>query len=601
MPPDLPSEAAAGAASLLLLVGLWAIESLGLGVLVARRLAWEPLEKLLLTVLVSHGSVYGTQVAITLAHGSPRWMWLVAVANLVGLFLGRRELARWWADPDLRSTLAPFGVFALGLLLLASTLRHFSGGSWYGDWFEHYERAIFFLEQRPPSARFLEDLYPLGARPPFLNALAAGLMAQTGAGFPHFQLALALCNLMVFPPAALLARRLHRLGPWWLTALLLLTPFVFQNFTFTWTRTYTSFLTLSGIAFYLRTWGARGEPEPWRFATAFAFLAAAVITHYSAGPYLVFLAAHYVLFVWRRSPEPARAMALVAGVGALVLLAWFGWSVWLLGIRETLGSNTTARGFGGRTLGEAASVIAGNVYATLVPMSLRGMPVPLFAGLESPIARLRDQWFYFYQNNAFGMLGLSAPFVACYAALSDLAAGCLDRGRAAFWTAFIAWTVVAGVGVVATAHPVGLAPICLQPLALLVLAYLAGRAPGLPLPALVVLVAGKLVDGVLGVGLQAHVESQSLPVIVDPQRIAIAGDLGRVATKNFAAKLRHGYLFLGDLAPQALLLPAQLVSHSLALGALVQALRLTRQSREPAPGGGPRRPRSCAGRDPGRP
>jgi len=588
--PTVRPEVAASASSLLWLTGLWIINSLGVGILIVRRLPWQPLEKLLLAVLVSHGLVYGSQVVVYLAHLSPAWMWMATGANLAGLITCRREIAHWWRDPDLRSTLAPFAVFALGLLLLAGTLRHFSGGSWYGDWFEHYQRVIFFLEQKPPSTRFLGDLYSLGARPPFLNALVAGLMAQSGAGFPHFQLALALCNLMVFLPAAIIARRLHRLGPWWLTALLLLTPFVFQNFSYTWTRTYASFLTLSGIVFYLRALDAAGEREPWRFATAFAFLAAAVITHYSAGPYLVFLAAHYGLFVWRRRAEPLREMALILGLGALVLAAWFGWSIWLLGTQETLGSNTTAQGFGGQTLAQAAFVIAGNVYTSLVPLSLRGMQVLVFAGVESPISRLRDQWFSFYQNNAFGMLGLTAPFVAGYAALRDVTARRVDSGRAAFWTAFIVWNVVAGVAVVSTAQPVGLAPICLQPLALLVLSYLAGRAPVLPLPALVVLVAGKLVDGVLGVGLHAYVESQSLQVIADQQRSVIAGDFGRMAVRNFAAKLRHGFLFLGDLAPQALLLPMQLVSHALAVGALAQALRLTWQGRMPAPGRDPESP-----------
>jgi hypothetical protein len=108
--PNAPPDAAASATSLLSLVGLWGINSLGVGVLMTRRLRWQPLEKLLLTVLVSHGLVYVSQVVVYLAHLSPAWMWMATGTNLAGLIVCRREVARWWRDPDLRSTLAPFAV-----------------------------------------------------------------------------------------------------------------------------------------------------------------------------------------------------------------------------------------------------------------------------------------------------------------------------------------------------------------------------------------------------------------------------------------------------------------------------------------------------------
>jgi len=48
-------------------------------------------------------------------------------------------------------------------------VRSYSGGEWAGDWYEHYERARFFLERYPLGQKLI-SVYLLPARPPLDTA-----------------------------------------------------------------------------------------------------------------------------------------------------------------------------------------------------------------------------------------------------------------------------------------------------------------------------------------------------------------------------------------------------------------------------------------------
>ena len=81
----------------------------------------------------------------------PAWTAIVwcggcAIATLAGWQTWHRLLQRPSAQFCLCGTL----LTALVVLLLQSSIFAYHGGSWTGDWFEHYQRAEFFLDRDNP-------------------------------------------------------------------------------------------------------------------------------------------------------------------------------------------------------------------------------------------------------------------------------------------------------------------------------------------------------------------------------------------------------------------------------------------------------------------
>src|SRR5690606_21940942 len=101
-------------------------------------------------------------------------------------------------------------LFLVGLLLM-SMVRHLSGGMWAGDWLEHYERTLFFLEHWPRDYQFIQ-LYSLPARPPMMNLVAAHYLAHVGNAFPHFQFVFLFLNLLVCIPLCMMLSLFARRG-----------------------------------------------------------------------------------------------------------------------------------------------------------------------------------------------------------------------------------------------------------------------------------------------------------------------------------------------------------------------------------------------------
>ena len=60
--------------------------------------------------------------------------------------------------------------------------RNNGGAGWWGDWYEHYRRAVFFLDQLPPGTKFTCGMWSLPVRGPPFNTAAALLMFLSGRG-----------------------------------------------------------------------------------------------------------------------------------------------------------------------------------------------------------------------------------------------------------------------------------------------------------------------------------------------------------------------------------------------------------------------------------
>src|SRR5262249_28911751 len=216
---------------------------------------------------------------------------------------------------------------------------------WRGDWLEHFQRSLYFLNHFPLSTAIFGD-YQLPARPPAMNVIAAFVMAQAGDRFEVFQAVFAFLNLLMFLPCCLalpLLPRPRRPGILPLVAIFATSPVIMQNATYTWTKSLPAFFVIFGILLYLNAW-RRGDSL--RMIAAFGSLAMAMLTHYSAGPYLAFLALHYLIFVFWKRRGKWKELASIAGVGGALMATWFVWSIAAYGTHTTFTSNTSVTASG---------------------------------------------------------------------------------------------------------------------------------------------------------------------------------------------------------------------------------------------------------------
>ena len=569
---------------LMALLVLLVATTVGPGLLLVRRLQWRPLETLGAAVALSHFLVYAAGMAIY-ALGVP-----TAACYGISLLCAAATAACWtelralWSRQHIRHVVYAVAGLFVWVLLMQLVVRNYTGGNWYGDWFEHYERARFFLDRPDVNTSFFFGRYILPARPPLMNVVAAFYMAQVGSGFEIFQVVFTFLNVLPVLAAALLlplllpkARRPILL----LAVLYALNPLFVHNAFFTWTKLYTAFLVLLGLALYLRGWRSA---ERSRLIAAFATLAAATLTHYSAGPFLLFVALHYMVAVfWRRSRRWSE-LAGIVGVGTFVLATWFAWSIHTYGVRDTLERNTTVAGYagGGQTLAGAAY----NLYATVVPYPVRGLPVVPMAYRTNPLAELRDWFFHLYQTNlvlGLGSIGWLLVLIVCVRSQREKVPR--QRRERRFWLGFLLISIPLAIATNGEPASYGLAHVSAQPIVLLALAVLAAGFTRLPVALRLLLPVGLAVDYLVGIHL--HVQLQSVVFRVVPsgggRTIDLSSGLGYGALNNFLMKHDTGLVFLGDhMTAWQPLLEAAMVCSAFAM--ILYVLRQGRYRRgRPAP------------------
>jgi hypothetical protein len=276
--------------------------------------------------------------------------------------------------------------------------------------------------------------------------------------------------------------------------------------------------------FYLAGWRKR---DTVRTTAAFVALAAGLLTHYSAGPYVAILTLHYLIRVFPRRENKWRELAGIASICGLLVGVWLAWSLAVYGPRVTFASNTSvtdSRQYAGSTVGK----IAANLYDSIVPAVVRN-PALLdeFDGQRDE-GIIRDDWFVFYQVNLiFGMGLVGGPLVLwlVYRALrwkreapaagpgvqpegtAQVAAAIATSPERGFWRVLIAAGVLVGIAVVGQRDLLGVTHATLLSLQALGLSMLAAVLPWRRGILTAVILAGCAVDFSCGVLLQAHVES----------------------------------------------------------------------------------------------
>jgi hypothetical protein len=311
------------------------------GFLLVRRLPWRPLEKLCGAVAASLILLYVLGWAVFcfapgLETGIFRGVACLFAALAIWQWRGIHRLARAFGA---RQALTGFGFLLVWSLPALAMVRVFSGAGWGCDWIEHFQRTLFFLHHLPTNIAIAGG-YILPARPPMMNLLGAFFLAQTTDLYEIHQVIFTFLNLLAFLPCCLMLRALlksrkARYLP--LTVLFALNPMMMENAWYPWTKLLAVFYVVFALWLYLA--GLR-KNDSLRIVSAFLCLAAGLLVHYSAGPYLVFVAGHYLLRAFAARPHRIRELAAIGVSSALLLAIWFGWSIKAYGIHDTFASNT---------------------------------------------------------------------------------------------------------------------------------------------------------------------------------------------------------------------------------------------------------------------
>jgi len=471
-------------AQLLIVLVLLVLGCYAPGLLLVRRLRWFPargLETLCASVALSLVLLWLAVWTLYLAVPPSAFVaasWSLAAAIVACAVAGARDTTSLLRSPRVRHSLVAFAALFGWTLLVLLTIRNYSGAIWVGDWLEHFQRSLFFLHHFPISTPIYKN-YVLPARPPMMNVLAAFFMAVTTDRYEIFQLVFAFLNLLPFLACCLALPLLTRgrrfsLGP--LTALFALNPAFMENATYAWTKLLTAFFVIFALTLYLRACRKR---DSVRMTLAFVCLAAGLLVHYSAGPYVVFLAAHYLVFVWRHRPAPTKELAWVAVASAALLLTWFGWSITAYGLTSTLSSNTAVTSTK-KIQGSNLEKVVLNTLDSVVPRILyQPEAAQTFAQPYHP-GFVRDIVFLFYNTNLIFSMGLIGGPAVTFLVIATLRRKPDTRHRTAafertFWILLIAFSVAIGLAVVGERDLFGVAHLTLIPLELLGLTLLAGR------------------------------------------------------------------------------------------------------------------------------
>jgi hypothetical protein len=480
---------------------------------------------------------------------------LVSVASLSLAIASRRDLVRLFRSSRVRQAVVSFVSLLAWTLVILAMIRNYSGGFWYGDWLEHFQRTLIFLHHFPANSPIIMG-YQLPARPPAMNELAAFFLGQTSDRFEIFQLIFAFLNLLMFLPCclimpALAGRRRTFVRP--LVALFALNPVVMENVTYTWTKALTAFYVILGLWFYLAGWRKK---DLLRMTVAFIALSAALLVHYSAAPYVLFLALHYLFRVFPKRSRRWREVATIAVVCGLLLATWFGWSIVTYGARTTFGSNTSVTS-SQQYPGNNVVKMAANLIDSIVPVVLRNPPLLDDFKNQGFLGAIRDDAFVFYQTNLIFSMGVIGGPLILWLLYRFFYRRVQSGPERSFWLAMIPFCVAVGIASTGERDPLGTAHLTLLPLEVLGLSLLAATFP-LRRTLWTLVVAGCLMDFSLGIFLHVHLEGlenspqkqifPGLNVVVGkrPNPVLTQDSLSGTAWGNWI--LKHQYAQLAELS-----------------------------------------------------
>ena len=551
---------------------------LGLGAALAPDWTLKAGERLCLGVSAALIILYLAGFGVFVAGINPAWLWCLPPAVMAVMIWRRRQILALCRDPETGNLLGLWGVFALWTLGLLALVVSYSGGGWAGDWLEHYQRTLVFMQRESPHMHFLGQ-YTLTSRPPLANAVTALLMEFSPGRFADYQVFTALLSTLFFFPGWLFYQRwksARGANALWVIVLML-NPLVAQNTTFAWTKLTCTFWILGGSYFLLR--GVLNELSRRERIAGFLCLTAGLITHYSAVPWILAWLIAYAIWCLRNGGplRHARETVVIASLCALLAATWFGWATHTFGLEDTGTSNSVAQEWRHQTPHDRVLAPIRNVFNTFVPHPFRFSASELPRQLSTG-GRIRDYFFNIYQTNLPLAAGFGGLFVLLFSLRRTRAGTDRTPGpEARFWRWFVPFIVIAGILVHTPLEDWGLAHICLQPLVIIGLAWIATRLPGLPAAALVGYILFSLWDAGTGIVLHFLIEAHTFYA----DTLAAAHGWGfeitrltRSAGLNYGAKSVYGLDFFADTVG----LPAFLIAAGLLVLLALMIVRLRRET-----------------------
>jgi hypothetical protein len=576
--------------SLALVPLVFGLSAFGPGYWLIRRAGWRPVETATAALAFSVLLVGLASFAIGVLRLHPDIRVLLLAACVIATIAALPAVVRLARqDEGVRRGLVWFAILAVWAVALQALVKNYSGGNLVYDWLDHYERSRFFLGWLRTDTLFSGALLP--SRPPLMNAFAAQVLALTRPRFPCYQMTAALLGVLAYFPMLLVARLFSpaRCVSRILAIMLMFQPMFIQNVSYSWTRMTAVFFVLSAVGFYVAGWRAG---DPGRTLFGFVCGAAAILTHYSSAPYVLFLALHFLFFVLPRRARPIREAAAVGLAAGAVLAPWLVWAGAVYGGGTVIRAGLASSGRPLPTASENLVKAALNLRDTLVPHLLRdeGRRDPDPAG--PTWGRIHDDAFILYQGNLPLSLGsLGAVLLAIEAVRSRRQAREARADSVRFWAALAACAILGGIGVQGGRETLGLAHTALQPLVMIGVAFLASRFEDWPRWLRWLFACGLLVDAGLGVILHFWIQSYPLdlpgtwrgPWGLTFDDLAIMPANLRIipADWNWGVKVGGRHLFVADLLGSLVRIPLALVASLFAIGTAT-LLRLAARRDRPA-------------------
>jgi len=507
--------------------------------------------------------------------------------------------------------LALWSAVGFWILALQFQIVVYGGVTWFGDWYEHYERAILFLDHLPAETHFHLGMWTLPARGPIFNAVASFFMRSMGRDFASYQVFATGLNTLAVLPMTLLLRDLAGLRQ--RTAMLLgaglfgLSPFAVQHEVFTATKFLTVAYILGAIHFYL--YGQKRNSPELRAWSIPAF-AAGVLVHYLTVLIALFFVVHLCvshLYAALKEGKSSRPFVLPVACSILLLGLWFGTCFAKFGIKATLQANSTLGDSYSELVAEDRQAevswtraFAGNLYCTFVPYGWRHEWQGLghaervvqadtrwgedFVPKPEQQERLAE-WFCDLSNNACsltGGLGWAGMFGLIFSCVLYAKKGLRresevpqpETARAVpgltFWLAFALLGIPLNVLASRDYQSHGVAHLNLMPFICLAAVWLASAVKTFDVRCRLAFGIVFVLESLLTSGAIVYLQARPVPIILKAaNRISIRGEIGLNPryVDNYFHKLKHGAVFLSDS-------PGTQVVASLLAAALAVALLL---------------------------
>jgi len=539
------------------------------------RVPADSLTKLLLAVLGNFSFIYLLEFGAHLT-GTPQWipmsiLLISSTCSAIRLYKHKSNFA--WDG------LISWAGLSMWILGLQSLIVAYGAASWYGDWYEHYERSIWFFAQQPPDQRFLFNLWSLAARGPLFNAVC-GLFMCSGNDFASYQVYATVLNTLPCLPLALLIRDVAKLSRSsaliWSMLICGLAPFAVQQETYSWTKSFTSGFLLAAIYLYI---AAFSQNKKMYAIFSFAAFAGAILAHYLSVLFVIFFVCHFLYTAVKQKWE-LKTIGYIAAVSFFLLSTWFGYVFAMFGFRGTLESTSTFGDYGKRqgTPEEPPPwplVFAGNMVNTTIPYSWRHgwkntwhgigqaprlvqrdsrTTAPPFIPSDSELD-IRSEYLADLAtnpNSLLGCLGFAGLIGLVIALLMDFMnrnSGHQKVPGTVFWLIFFVTGIPLNVFASRDYSAIGVAHLNLQPFIFLMAVYLVGRLRKVPRIA-IFLTAVFVLESALITGAWISIQRRKLPISIQADgRPVVAGKLhadGKYI-RNYIYKLYMHANYLSDV------------------------------------------------------